>query len=483
MKLVCIFYLHNEIIHTDAFTKPCNASLQTLNFVSKCPEDKVETASKQKNCTAFNTHGKNCQPLQYHCVLSDDLKHIVEVCAPSINIIDHACAMFNREYKSIMRIDSLSCKNFEQKCPWSYNSTNAFQYHKCYPTPDLDHTTLVNLNTTETATRKYVENQRLQVGEIVISSVVTLCVVFIGITVLLLLRRFRLMKKKKERNEQNKAGDKLLPLYHTQNKGGAEIIRRVVVAEVEGLRHLVLSPPNMFWISYGREIILIDINGKKIRVIPRLKYTFGAHSITKEGRLLYLNGSSVKRLSDDSVSEILFTISEENSWNTRCIYSSNNTGKIIIGLHNKDANLGKLHLYSINGKLEQTIENDNDGKPLFKWPRYITENYNADIVTSDWKIGIIVTDVFGNHRFTYPLTCARAVVTDSQGRIYVCNRSPQIYIIDKAGNLLTNILTNTEDIFSLYLINDSELYAGCDSNKTILVYDVQHLDLNQSTTF
>lgn len=352
MKLVCIFYLHNEIIHTDAFTKPCNASLQTLNFVSKCPEDKVETASKQKNCTAFNTHGKNCQPLQYHCVLSDDLKHIVEVCAPSINII-----------------------------------------------------------------------------------------------------------------------------------GGAEIIRRVVVAEVEGLRHLVLSPPNMFWISYGREIILIDINGKKIRVIPRLKYTFGAHSITKEGRLLYLNGSSVKRLSDDSVSEILFTISEENSWNTRCIYSSNNTGKIIIGLHNKDANLGKLHLYSINGKLEQTIENDNDGKPLFKWPRYITENYNADIVTSDWKIGIIVTDVFGNHRFTYPLTCARAVVTDSQGRIYVCNRSPQIYIIDKAGNLLTNILTNTEDIFSLYLINDSELYAGCDSNKTILVYDVQHLDLNQSTTF
>lgn len=42
-------------------------------------------------------------------------------------IVDHACAMFNRKYRSIMRIDSLSCKHFEHKCPWSYNSTDAFQ--------------------------------------------------------------------------------------------------------------------------------------------------------------------------------------------------------------------------------------------------------------------------------------------------------------------------------------------------------------------
>lgn len=86
-----------QIIQSDAFTKPCNASLQTLKFVSKCPNDKAsfETASNQKNCTAFNTHGQICQSFQYHCVLSDDLKHIVEVCAPSIYIIGKYLAIFS----------------------------------------------------------------------------------------------------------------------------------------------------------------------------------------------------------------------------------------------------------------------------------------------------------------------------------------------------------------------------------------------------
>lgn len=249
-----------------------------------------------------------------------------------------------------------------------------------------------------------------------------------------------------------------------------------MVPGVEGLRHLVLSPPDRFWISYGRSIVLIDKTGKEIHNIPRLRYTFGAHSVTKDGCLLYLNGSSVKIYTDDSNSRILFTISEENGWNTRCIYSSHNSGKIIIGINNKDLRLGKLHLYDFDGKLEQIIKNDTDGNPLFEWPRYITDNYNADIVTSDWKTGIVVTDVAGKHRFTYNLTCPRAVVTDSQGRIYVSNNSPKIYIFDQAGNLLTNISTNTEDIFSLYLIDDAKLYAGCDSSKTILVYNVQYLD-------
>lgn len=249
-----------------------------------------------------------------------------------------------------------------------------------------------------------------------------------------------------------------------------------MVPEVEGLRHLVLSSPDRFWISYGKSVVLIDKNGKKIHNIPRLRYTFGAHSVTKDGCLLYLNGSSVMIYTADSDPRILFTISEENGWNTRCIYSSHYSGKIIIGINNKDIGLGKLHIYDHDGKLQQVIENNTDGNPLFKWPRYITDNYNADIVTSDWKNGMVVTDVAGNHRFTYNLTCPRAVVTDSQGHIYVSNRSPHISIFDQDGNLLTKISTNTEDIFSLYLINDAELYVGCDSTKTILVYNVQYLD-------
>lgn len=57
--------------------------------MSKCPTNlsSYETAAKNKNCSLFAEEAKGCKPLQYHCVLSEDLNYAIEVCAPSINII------------------------------------------------------------------------------------------------------------------------------------------------------------------------------------------------------------------------------------------------------------------------------------------------------------------------------------------------------------------------------------------------------------
>lgn len=119
-----------QISLLEAFTRPCNVSQQTVTLVSKCPTNlsSYETAAKNKNCSLFAEEAKGCKPLQYHCVLSEDLKYAIEVCAPSIYIIDHVCAKFSNEHKSIMRVEGLNCS----KCPYSYNSTLAFEYLQCY---------------------------------------------------------------------------------------------------------------------------------------------------------------------------------------------------------------------------------------------------------------------------------------------------------------------------------------------------------------
>lgn len=91
-----IYFLIKLIIEfnlSKAFTKPCNVSLQTVQFVSKCPtnQSSYEIAARNKNCSSLLREVQGCDSIQYHCVLSEDLQNAVEVCAPSINIIDQEC--------------------------------------------------------------------------------------------------------------------------------------------------------------------------------------------------------------------------------------------------------------------------------------------------------------------------------------------------------------------------------------------------------
>lgn len=126
ISIVHIFiHLGYQISFPEAFTEPCNASLQTIKNVTKCPANRssFETAARRKNCSSLAGEARNCKSFQYHCVLGIDLKSAIELCAPSINIIDHVCTTFSFYYKSIIRVHELTCS----ECPWSYNSTNAYQ--------------------------------------------------------------------------------------------------------------------------------------------------------------------------------------------------------------------------------------------------------------------------------------------------------------------------------------------------------------------
>nr|XP_022288406.1 uncharacterized protein LOC111100623 isoform X12 [Crassostrea virginica] len=84
---ILLIQLCNQIRFVVSFTRRCNESLQTVQKVSLCPTNlsAYEAAAKQKNCSSFNAD--SCHSFQYHCVLSEDFHSLVEVCAPSLNII------------------------------------------------------------------------------------------------------------------------------------------------------------------------------------------------------------------------------------------------------------------------------------------------------------------------------------------------------------------------------------------------------------
>lgn len=157
-----IYFLIKLIIEfnlSKAFTKPCNVSLQTVQFVSKCPtnQSSYEIAARNKNCSSLLREVQGCDSIQYHCVLSEDLQNAVEVCAPSINIIDHVCAKFSTVHESVMRVDGFGCN----ECPYSYNSANAFEYQECYTNLSQLHTTEPSLRTKQTS-----QSEHLKTGHI-----------------------------------------------------------------------------------------------------------------------------------------------------------------------------------------------------------------------------------------------------------------------------------------------------------------------------
>lgn len=159
-----------QIGFPEAFTEPCIASLKTITNMTRCPANlsSFEAAARRKNCSSLAGGARNCKSFQYHCVLGEDLMSAIELCAPSIYIIgrytcilikkcykhlfwvlslmifnflyfclvttlfiwllwilltDSVCTTFSTYHKSIIRVQGLKCS----ECPWSYNSTNAYQ--------------------------------------------------------------------------------------------------------------------------------------------------------------------------------------------------------------------------------------------------------------------------------------------------------------------------------------------------------------------
>lgn len=149
MVVLLSIHLIKQVQILDAFILSCNASLQTVSRVTMCPSDMsaYEEAVKKKNCSSMAADAHACQSFEYHCVLSDDLKYAIEVCAPKMYIVGYACAKFSTSFRSIIRIDDFACNDSTIMCPYRYNSTLAFLQTLCYANITYPLTTEIPLRT------------------------------------------------------------------------------------------------------------------------------------------------------------------------------------------------------------------------------------------------------------------------------------------------------------------------------------------------
>ncbi|XP_062601609.1 uncharacterized protein LOC134263290 [Saccostrea cucullata] len=141
-------------------------------------------------------------------------------------------------------------------------------------------------------------------------------------------------------------------------------------------------------------------------------------------------------------------IENTDLWKPQCVCFSSD-GDLLIGIMMYDS-IKNIHSdarvlrYDSTGKETQVIEHDNTGQKLYCHPLYITENHNGDVIVSDLKNCVVVTDCEGWRRFSYKgppsgsRLSSRGVCVDALSQILVCDcGSNTIQIISKDGHFLS----------------------------------------------
>ncbi|XP_062619857.1 uncharacterized protein LOC134281403 [Saccostrea cucullata] len=203
--------------------------------------------------------------------------------------------------------------------------------------------------------------------------------------------------------------------------------------EVRHMCHyLFYVAPDQVWISDGSNLILADPSGAisyHPRDIPVLQQSYQVHTVAGDGTLFYISKDfRINKLSKDQ-QEGIPLITLEETWEPMSVLCSPSTGDLLVGTHKSHADKrkskGKITRYNSNGQQVQTIQHDNNGKLLYKYPGYLSENRNGDIIVSDWHC-VVVTNREGGHRFTYtghsgPPISPRGNCTDTLSNILVCD--------------------------------------------------------------
>lgn len=90
---------------------------------------------------------------------------------------------------------------------------------------------------------------------------------------------------------------------------------------------------------------------------------------------------------------------------------------------------------------------------LCKYPRFITENNNGDVLVSD-SGAVVVTERGGKHRFSYTGHLSgskiqpRGICTDELSHILVCDGySNTVQMLDKNGQFMSHLLVKPSGIY------------------------------------
>lgn len=259
-----------------------------------------------------------------------------------------------------------------------------------------------------------------------------------------------------DRGERRLGNESLLELMPKP-----ELQQLLKLNDTSGCLHMSRVRPDQFWVSDNRNnLILLNKNGDIQKHFQNEIYTHvydltGAHTVDRNNQLIYIDtNNQIIRFINREINTLCFE-DNDNQWIYRCVFSSQLTGNLLIGMSNEDSSCSKITQYTIKssylGKLVQTIQYDNAGTELYVGPCYITENNNGDVVVSDWKNGVVVTDSRGRHRFTFKkdpygsVVSPKGICTDPLSQILVCVLH-KVMVLDKDGQFISYILSMPPEI-------------------------------------
>ncbi|XP_062578433.1 uncharacterized protein LOC134240358 [Saccostrea cucullata] len=214
--------------------------------------------------------------------------------------------------------------------------------------------------------------------------------------------------------------------------------RYVTVPVVTQVIHISCMTSDWVWISDADYLILTNMEGKLMHYLIRKCVHYGAHSVNSNNDLIYIdNEDNIKKLSKDNKTESIL-IEKTEQCTPSCVYCSPCNGDLFVGMVVMEKGRSILFnanvvRYNSNGQHIQTIRDYTD-------PAYITENRNGDIIVSDVKMGVVVSNCYGKHRFVYtgpelgPTLSQYGICTDAMSNILICdNNTHTVQMIDKDG--------------------------------------------------
>lgn len=256
----------------------------------------------------------------------------------------------------------------------------------------------------------------------------------------------------------------------------------------------------------GNNLFLTNYNGDTLQYLNDLcPYIFsGSHTVSIENELTYIDMKyDIIKLSRNMKTSSTFIKRTDSNWEPRCLHCSLSTGDLIVGMHSKNTDSGKVIRYNREGQPIGTIHLDNKGLELYKKPNVITENNNRDIVVSDSWSAVVVPGGGGGYRFTYtghPAAFSpHGICTDALSHILVCDyASATVHMLDKNGHFVSHIVSVTQESHVVsetqerfgphslsYDINTHHLWVGSELNKNVCVYRyifIQDPTTGKSTT-
>ncbi|XP_052690222.1 uncharacterized protein LOC128168150 [Crassostrea angulata] len=247
------------------------------------------------------------------------------------------------------------------------------------------------------------------------------------------------LKSTEKHNKQDREKSAMKPTLFLSSS--VTKVREYTVPGVNSLYHLSLGKADRLWASdHSGNLVQTDLQGNQLQKIQTSGEFQGYHTVTQDGDLIYTDRKNkvINRITmDKTITEFIKTV----DWEPLSIHSSHINGDILVGMiKNGEA---KVTRYNKAGEEIQNIQRDNKGQKLYSNPRYITENINGDICTSDLsKKVVVVVNKSGQHRFSYTGQGSKiipfGICTDIIGHILVCDgNNNKVDILDQDGQFLS----------------------------------------------